>query len=1151
MPNIIDILARAQSLMNETALNSITPPRAGGIMYDTLLVLNQMQLEGASLLISKVYASVSAMEADTTPTSDLTGRALKPGQLVVIVTSDTSSSDMGSEYRYNGPGSWTYVGKVGGLPLDTAPTQDSTKGITSGAVYTAIAAMKAEGYKYMGLATPGSGGTAPGTPSQPVFYIAGPGSYPNFGSITVSSGYLGFLKYSGGSWSVESVAVGKDYDEQISQLRQDLTDLRKDTNEYVQDSVYENSYVQPVVYELGNIGIVVSTNTWTYSDSTTRVRTPEEYVLHLFPGDTIGLSSYSDTRFYIGWRKPDGSTGGANGWRTSDYTVTEEGYYCILVCNSVDTVQTSADALGSLIVVVRNSPISKRISDLKSTQNGISVLPDSAFTLSQDDAYINYVGDVVNSTSFKILSYSAKKGDYIYLKANNSTYVSCISKDGTGTPKNSLLVGHGDDEYRYIVQEDATIYISINKIAANKLVIVRNSQFASLLDIDGIPYTNVNGISSVLRNKYIKYSDGSINDTGSPIRVYSIPAEGVKKVRAYVSGNDNIGAAIAFYSSETISTETYISGVQMVGNKGGGRWYEADVPNTAVLICFTNHMSDVANPYIAVDSVSPKLLGTEEKEVPELGVGIVYGYQKAANYDGTFSPLYTNNSYFPIESFQSRIRLTPLYGIRLNIKQACVLTIVKATGVLTENCVMTTIKAFTTTKTGWQVLLFDAPVTLSEGESLGVGVKTDTAKVVVDSVYGGANAVMTNYLHYTQNIWTVYQQNLLIDVLGIPKNDAEEALARVTSLEKRDAFAGNNPFRFNGPFYAHMFLDKIYETSTDITVPSESLDDIRVSRRLGFNVIEANVQTTSDGKFIVIHGSGGKFGYEVTDLNGDFTYADTAINSVTLDWIKANIRYRSDIPRFRTAIPTFEEFLRECRLQGMIPFAQASTAAMVALLDGIMGYGNYFAYNGVRSLTKAPIVEYLSLTTKEAILEHARSKGVPYVYAMANYNTFTDDELKDIVSSLHSEGFMIATAYVSATNADRVRKLGFDMIASSWNVNNFDNANLCTLCVGADWSDFQITGSSATDAGVELGAGQRITPKNALGVEFLAKGMLQVTFSGTVYLRCGKDEQEVTSDGINSVIFSSYFINTAPTFDIVGQSAGAVITDVVFKASKC
>lgn len=264
MPNIIDILARALSLRQETALNSITPNRAGGIMYDTLLVLNQMQLEGGSLLISKVYASVSAMEADTTPTSDLTGRALKPGQLVVIVTSDSSSSDMGSEYRYNGPGSWTYVGKVGGLPLDTVPTQSSTKGITSGGVYAALAAMKAEGYKYMGLATPGSGGTAPGTPNQPVFYIAGPGSYPNFGSITVASGYLGFIKYSGGSWSVESVAVGKDYDAQISALDGQITQLEAKVGK-ITLPVTESGYYITCNAGVGNaVGAKTSAPTYCY-----------------------------------------------------------------------------------------------------------------------------------------------------------------------------------------------------------------------------------------------------------------------------------------------------------------------------------------------------------------------------------------------------------------------------------------------------------------------------------------------------------------------------------------------------------------------------------------------------------------------------------------------------------------------------------------------------------------------------------------------------------------------------------------------------------------------------------------------------------------------------------------------------------------------
>lgn len=182
------------------------------------------------------------MEADTTPTSDLTGRALRPGQLAVIVPSSSSSSDMGSVYRYNEPGSWTLCGKIGGLPLDTAPIQGSSNGITSGAVYTALSALRNEGYKYMGIATPGSGGTAPGTPNQPVFYIAGPGSYPNFGSITVASGYLGFIKYSGGSWSVESVAVGKDYDEQISQLQQKVnnSDVLNTQNITLDESNYLN-----------------------------------------------------------------------------------------------------------------------------------------------------------------------------------------------------------------------------------------------------------------------------------------------------------------------------------------------------------------------------------------------------------------------------------------------------------------------------------------------------------------------------------------------------------------------------------------------------------------------------------------------------------------------------------------------------------------------------------------------------------------------------------------------------------------------------------------------------------------------------------------------------------------------------------------------
>lgn len=128
MANINEILARAAALRNETALNSIDPERAGGIMYDTLIALNELWLQqGAALVISKIYASVAAMQADITPVSDLTGQPIRPGQIVVIASSD---ADNGTVYRYNGADSprWTAVGNIGDvIPVDSLNSDSITR----------------------------------------------------------------------------------------------------------------------------------------------------------------------------------------------------------------------------------------------------------------------------------------------------------------------------------------------------------------------------------------------------------------------------------------------------------------------------------------------------------------------------------------------------------------------------------------------------------------------------------------------------------------------------------------------------------------------------------------------------------------------------------------------------------------------------------------------------------------------------------------------------------------------------------------------------------------------------------------------------------------------------------------------------------------
>lgn len=48
------------------------------------------------------------------------------------------------------------------------------------------------GYQFIGIATPE---TTPGTPDQRVFYLAGPGVYPNFGPATIAGNQIGVFKY--------------------------------------------------------------------------------------------------------------------------------------------------------------------------------------------------------------------------------------------------------------------------------------------------------------------------------------------------------------------------------------------------------------------------------------------------------------------------------------------------------------------------------------------------------------------------------------------------------------------------------------------------------------------------------------------------------------------------------------------------------------------------------------------------------------------------------------------------------------------------------------------------------------------------------------------------------------------------------------------
>lgn len=87
-------------------------------------------------------------------------------------------------------------------------------------------------YQFMGVALPT---TNPGTPDQNVAYLAGSGTYPNFNNATINDGYLGVLKFNG-SWNLETVAVGKSYDNAINKLFSYLGFPAKEHQGYVSNT---------------------------------------------------------------------------------------------------------------------------------------------------------------------------------------------------------------------------------------------------------------------------------------------------------------------------------------------------------------------------------------------------------------------------------------------------------------------------------------------------------------------------------------------------------------------------------------------------------------------------------------------------------------------------------------------------------------------------------------------------------------------------------------------------------------------------------------------------------------------------------------------------------------------------------------------------
>lgn len=353
------------------------------------------------------------------------------------------------------------------------------------------------------------------------------------------------------------------------------------------------------------------------------------------------------------------------------------------------------------------------------------------------------------------------------------------------------------------------------------------------------------------------------------------------------------------------------------------------------------------------------------------------------------------------------------------------------------------------------------------------------------------------------------------------------------------------------PCYDHLFVNTY---GNNIVIPCQSIYHLRISKRLGYKTIEANIYESSDGVPFVHHlEDDGTLGRYFHHVDGVTDISDIVPSTKTAEWIVENVRYNSTIEKYRTSPVLLKDFLVECKKQEMIPFVTSVNTDVISMVSGIMGKDMFVAYRASRTNCPTAIIyQWKGLSTKEDIVSYCDSVGKPMIYGMSNYNSFTDEQLIDIVETLHKKGYFIGAAYADS-NWNKLSGMGFDFNGALWSANRIESGNLHNLESIFGFNDFTFTGATESGGILTFTQAGTLTPDIENKVYPLATIDVELWFNGSVTFDAigeMKSNLTITSDGSASVYRAIAIINGSTKFNL-SVASGTEIYDIKFKASVC
>lgn len=323
-------------------------------------------------------------------------------------------------------------------------------------------------------------------------------------------------------------------------------------------------------------------------------------------------------------------------------------------------------------------------------------------------------------------------------------------------------------------------------------------------------------------------------------------------------------------------------------------------------------------------------------------------------------------------------------------------------------------------------------------------------------------------------------------------------------------------------------------------LPENSVPAFMLARQLGYQYIECDVRVTSDDKYVIMHDASinrtCKLANNYEAISGTVNVADT-----TLETLRSNYVLASVDPKYRTPIPTLEEYLlavKDSDSVAMIelePMTNSQIQGVYDLCVKYLGHGK-FCFNSagyerldyVRSIDANIELHYETypiIDTVSTIDGSTRNNphNVWYTEYSGSYGTLNST----VIGQYHALGMKVGAWTVPSAQLENLINMGIDYVATNDIPCQMDGVPSSLQTFNSNNTDAVDTNGVVADGKCTLTSGQYFKLPNdnhGTGVKCIriwAKGNYTVTTNTKTY---------ASSFATTTTYFTKSFNDTALAF---------------------